>query len=158
MSGWTQCTPRPRSRQRATIVVWARPNKPEIRTRSFAFLSCPAPTRSRPLSHACWFWISLQHPHPSVHHDVDKVHRSFAWWLSVALGLAMTNLWSGSRRGDYVVGAHHLVVLVFEDVAMPYVTSCEACEGDDNPRDHAGIGSYRVLPARFIWGRRLRRA
>src|SRR5579862_8659368 len=39
------------------------------------------------------------------------------------------------RRNNFV-RPHHLVVLMFQDVAVPYVASGMAVEGDDDARDH----------------------
>src|SRR5271156_3893528 len=53
------------------------------------------------------------------------------------------------RRDDFV-RAHHLVVLVLEQMAMPDVTVGEALEARDDPCDHSGIGADGVLPAGFV--------
>ena len=47
----------------------------------------------------------------------------------------------------YFVGAHHFVVLVLQDVAVPDVAAHVAFEAYDDASDHAGIGADRVLPA-----------
>src|ERR1700677_4708209 len=54
--------------------------------------------------------------------------------------------------GYYLVGAHHFVVLVLQDVAVPDVAAGEAFEGDDDARDHAGVGAHSVLPAALRGG------
>src|SRR5580692_2179494 len=59
--------------------------------------------------------------------------------------------------GDDVVGAHHFIVLVLEDVAMPDVTPGKTFEANDDSRDHPRIRSHRVFPSSFVRIGRYRR-
>jgi hypothetical protein len=60
-------------------------------------------------------------------------------------------------RGDHVVGAHHFIVLMLEDVAMPDVASDKTFEANDDSRDHSWIRSNRVFPSSFVRIGRYRR-
>jgi hypothetical protein len=53
-----------------------------------------------------------------------------------------------SPCGDHVIGSHHLIVLVLEDVAMPDVAPNKAFKSDHDSRDHSGIvKSTRARPS-----------
>lgn len=43
----------------------------------------------------------------------------------------------GASRLNNLVGAHHLIVFVLENVAMPHVSPSKTLEGDNNSRDHS---------------------
>ena len=51
---------------------------------------------------------------------------------------------------QYLVGAHHFVVFVFEDVAVPDVAAGVSVEGDDNAGDHGGVGADGVFPSHLF--------
>src|SRR5580700_11688022 len=55
-----------------------------------------------------------------------------------------------SAYRDYVVGAHHFIVLVLEDVAMPDVTSDKTFKANDDSCDHPWISAHRVLPSGLV--------
>src|ERR1700733_5702065 len=59
---------------------------------------------------------------------------------------------------DNFVGPHHLVVLVFENMAVPDVAAGESLERNNDPRDHAWVGADRVFPAGLRRSRRNSRA
>src|SRR5437660_505033 len=48
-------------------------------------------------------------------------------------------------RND-VVWAHHVVVFVFQNVAVPNVAADVSLESDDNPSHHAGICPRGIFP------------
>jgi hypothetical protein len=52
-------------------------------------------------------------------------------------------------KGADLVRAHHFVVFMLEDVAMPDVAAGVAVETDDDAGDHAGFGAHCVLPPCF---------
>src|SRR5579863_3272568 len=60
-------------------------------------------------------------------------------------------------RCDHVVGPHHFVVLVLEDVAMPDVTTDKTFEANDDSCDHPRIRSHRIFPSGFVRIGRYRR-
>jgi hypothetical protein len=52
--------------------------------------------------------------------------------------------------GDHIIGPHHFIVLVLEDMTMPDVTSHKTFETDNDPRHHSRVGSHRIFPASFV--------
>ena len=52
--------------------------------------------------------------------------------------------------GDNFVRAHHLAVLVFEIVTVPYVTALVAFEMNDDTRDGFRFGAYGIFPSHFV--------
>ena len=56
---------------------------------------------------------------------------------------------SSSLCGYYLIRLHHFVVLVFEDVAVPDVTSNKAFEANYDSRDHPRVGAHRIFPPSF---------
>jgi hypothetical protein len=56
----------------------------------------------------------------------------------------------GLTCGDHVIGPHHFIVLVLEDMAMPDVTSHKTFEADNDPRHHSRIGSHCIFPASLV--------
>src|SRR6187402_1996831 len=57
------------------------------------------------------------------------------------------------RASDQFVRAHHLVVFVFEVMAVPDVFAWLAVEARDDAGDHAGVAAHGVFPAGFVRGR-----
>src|SRR5579862_223574 len=55
----------------------------------------------------------------------------------------------GSRSNN-LIRTHHLVVFMFEDVAVPDISSRVADEWDKNASDRLGIHAHRVFPAHFV--------
>ena len=55
---------------------------------------------------------------------------------------------------EHIVGAHHFVVFVFEDVAVPDIAAGESLKPHDDARHHSRIGAHGVFPSGFA---RLRR-
>src|SRR5580658_2150332 len=51
--------------------------------------------------------------------------------------------------GDHFIGTHHLIVFVFQNVAVPDVASGVSFERSDDARNHSRIGAHRILPSRF---------
>ena len=49
-----------------------------------------------------------------------------------------------------LVGAHHLVVFMLQDVAMPHILARIAFEARNNSRHHSRMGLHRIFPSRFI--------
>src|SRR6266849_3759519 len=55
-----------------------------------------------------------------------------------------------SSRRHHDKGAHHVVILVLQNVTMVHVAACEAIEGG-RYRDHfTGVDTQRVFPAQFV--------
>src|SRR5580704_12416520 len=63
-----------------------------------------------------------------------------------------------SDCGNHFIRAHHFIVLVFEDVAVPHIASGETIKGHNDPRDHSGMGLYGIFPAGLIRAGRFRRS
>src|SRR5580700_167104 len=63
-----------------------------------------------------------------------------------------------SDCGNDFIRAHHFIVLVFEDVAVPHIASGETLEGHNNPRDHSRMSLYGIFPASLIRTRRFQRS
>ena len=62
---------------------------------------------------------------------------------------------SGSRHsGENIVRPHHLIGLVFEDVAVPKVAAWIALERDHDARDRSRRTLHHVFPAQFMRIRR----
>src|SRR5581483_1391081 len=55
-----------------------------------------------------------------------------------------------SLTRDYLVGTHHFVVAMFENVAMPHVAAGESFKAHDDARNHAGIGAHGILPTCLV--------
>src|SRR5271155_4083180 len=70
--------------------------------------------------------------------------------INEGAGLSLSNQGWQLPGGDHVVGAHHFIVLVLEDVAMPDVTPNKTFEANNDSRDHSWIRSHRVLPSSFV--------
>src|SRR5581483_4444211 len=55
---------------------------------------------------------------------------------------------------NHLIRAHHFIVFVLKDVAMPDVASGEAFKAHDDARDHSSIGAHRIFPPGLIGRRR----
>jgi hypothetical protein len=55
----------------------------------------------------------------------------------------------------YLERPHHLVVFVFEDVAVPDVAAGLSVEGNSDAGDHGGVGADGVFPSHLFRGGRL---
>ena len=56
----------------------------------------------------------------------------------------------GQYRRHYDIGAHHFVVLMFHDMAVPHIETGDV-ELGLHRRDLSRIGDHRVLVARLRW-------
>jgi hypothetical protein len=58
-----------------------------------------------------------------------------------------------AAASDNIHGSHHLVFLVLENVAMPYIRSGEVTESGNDPSNLPGIGPHNVLESQLVYGR-----
>src|SRR5262245_60019174 len=66
-------------------------------------------------------------------------------WVFMCMFFRRVDAAEGPRSDD-VEWAHHLVIFVFENVAMPDVSSREIAKAHDDSRHHAGWASHDVFP------------
>ena len=83
---------------------------------------------------------------PTLHDDAVKDAAPERWWPG------RMKVGSGGFGEDFI-GAHHFVVFVFEDVAVPDVAAGVALELDDDAGGGPGGSPYRVFPAAVRWAR-----
>jgi hypothetical protein len=59
------------------------------------------------------------------------------------------------QSGDNVIGPHHVVGFMFEDVAVIEIAADVAFETHNNAGNHAWRALHRILPSQLMRGRRV---
>src|SRR6266699_6389727 len=77
-----------------------------------------------------------------------------SWLVQVGSGHRLSHTWHihgcHSSRGHHDIGAHHVMVLVFQQVAMVHEAPCEAIESGGNRNKLTRVDPHCVFPAHLV--------